>query len=363
MNTRQAVFLIAAIGVGVLFQSGCGESRKRPAKTPGDPQITQATTSQDVTAVQTKKGGPKIEMENPVHDFGTIGPNKKVKCEFTFKNVGTEELVIDRVLSTCQCSIPEVEPKNYAPGQSGTIHVTYLSGTLPGAVEKHLHILSNDKSNPRYEFTIKGRVELKVVADPSSTIDLFLNQPNAGIKPITLKSKDGKAFAIRSFTSSHDTVTAKFDTGAEQSEFIITPEVDIEKLKANLTGSIQIGLSHPDTTQISLTYTALPTYTVTPPRLIVQDAQPGKHVDRELWVKNNYGGKVEVASITSMNGDMSVTEQDEQGASVRMTVRVTPPPQEGKNRRYMSDRLTIKMKDGEEISVTCSGWYALNALK
>ena len=363
MNTRQAALLIAAIGVGLL-QSGCGESKKRSVKTPDNlddnPRIV---TAQDATtASDQQKGGAKIEVENAVHDFGSVGPSKKVTCQFKFKNVGTDKLLIDRILSTCGCLVGELAKKDYAPGESGVLDVTFLSGTIAGPVEKHLHILSDDKSNPRYELTLKALIELKVVVEPTS-LELFLNRPNAGAKPITLKSKDGLAFAIKSVSSSQNTVSMKFDPAAEKTEFFITPDVDVERLKANLNGSIQIGLSHPDTSVISLSYVAIPTYTITPPRLIVQDAEPEKPVERELWLKNNYDEKVEIESIASLNGCMEVTEQEHRGNSVKMTTRITPPPQEGKNQRYMSDRLTLKMKDGEEISVTCSGWYKLNTLK
>ncbi len=364
MNTRQAVLLIAAIGVGALFQSGCGESRKRQVSPPKLSDTTSDTAILNTAAdSDTQKSGPKIEVTKPVFDFGVVGPGKKVQFQFAFKNVGAEELVIDRIISTCQCTVPELKKKNYAPGESGVVEGAYLSSTMPGKVEKFLHILSNDKSNPRCELTIKGRVELQVVAEPDEAMELFLNRPNGGARPIKLRSKDGKAFAIRNFSSTQNTLSAKFDPKEEKKEFVITPTVDVAKLKSNLTGSIQIGLTHPDTHQLTLSYVALPMYVITPPRLIVQEAEPGKPIDRELWVKNNYDDKVEIETITSQNGCMEVVEQQHQGSNVKMIVRITPPPQEGHNQRYMSDRLTIKMTDGDEVSITCSGWYKLNALK
>lgn len=367
MNTSRVVFLLA-VGVGLLFQSGCGEAKVRGNATDNTTDNTKLTAAEPQAGSTNEQGGdqengPKIHIENPVCNFDVVGPSKKVNCTFTFKNVGESELVINKIASTCQCTVGELKKKTYAPGESGTIEATYLSGTYPGPVEKYLHILSNDKSNPSAELTIKGRIELQVVTIPEDRINLFLNQENGGAVPITVKSKDGKAFAIKSFSSSHNTISAKFDPNEEKTEFVITPVVDLDKLKANLTGSIQIGVSHSDTRVVNLSYSALPMYAVSPPRMIVQDAEPGKHVDRELLIMNNYNQKVEIESITSMNGCMEVTKKDVHGSSARLMVRITVPPQEGQYRRYLSDRLTIKMKDGEEASVTCTGWYKLATLK
>jgi len=368
MKAKHTVFMIAATVLALILQSGCGESRKKDPPAVGlqasIPTQQSKTVKQGPAPVQEQKGAPKIEVATPVFDFGLAGPNKPIPCEFTFKNVGTKTLVISKIVSTCACTKPKLKKKDYAPGESGTVKTTYRSSTLPGPVQKHLHILSNDKTNPRFELTIKGKVELKVAIKPKNRrLSLFLNLENAGAAPITLTSKDNKPFAVKSFTSPRNAITVALDPKAEKTVHVLKLKVDIEKLKKSLTGTIRIGLSHPETNQITLSYIALPLYKVSPPRLIVRNAEPGKPIKRDVWVKSNYQDKVEIASITSMKGYVKVVDRKQQGNSVKLAVQITPPSQASKAMRYMADKLTIKMKDGQELYVTVSGWYATASLR
>ncbi len=272
--------------------------------------------------------------------------------------------MISKILSTCACTVPALKKKSYAPGESGTIKATYRSSRTPIKVQKHLHILSNDKANPRFELTIKGRVELKVAIEPKNRrLSLFLNRENAGAVPITLTSKDKKAFAVKSFTSTKNAITADLDATVEKTTHVLKPKVDVDKLKTKLKGTISIGLSHPETNRVTLSWTVLPLYTVSPPRIILQNVEPGKVVKRDIWVKSNYQEKVEIESITSAKGYMKVVERKSKETSVKLAVEITLPPQESKGRRYMADKLTIKMKDGQELFITCSGWYARTSLR
>ena len=240
---RTVLFLTVACLI-VNLQSGCQESRKKaqkPAPVETKQQVIKKTELKPELEPKKATTGPILEVENPVFQFGTIGPSKKVTCEFKFKNTGPENLVIQKILSTCQCTVPQLTKKEYKPGESGTITVFYRSGTYEAAVQKHLHIVSNDqgKKGSRYELTIKGKVELKVKVEPKK-LDLLLKEENAGLKSIKLKSKDGKAFAIKSFTSTQNVITADFDPTVEKTEFDLPLKVDTSKLRKNMNAYVTL---------------------------------------------------------------------------------------------------------------------------
>ncbi len=357
MKVTQILLSIIAVGIALSLQTGCLKSKERAQRPlPIEPEQGTAKKAPSTPGRSTK--GAVLHVDNAVFDMGRIGPAKRITCEFAFSNAGTETLHIKKILSPCRCTVVQLEKKDYAPGESGNIVVYYRSASREMSVEKFAHIISNDKANPKYELTLKGRIEYTVQVLPAKN-DLFLNQDNAGIKPITLKSKDGAPFAITSFTSSNNVITAQFDPAEKKTRFVLNPKVDVNKLKKNLTGSIRIGLSHPDTRQVNLSYQAQPLYVVTPGRLILQNAQPGNLVEKYVWIRSNYSDKVEIESIASTKGYMQVIEQKHQGKSVKLLIRITPPSHEGKTRRYLSDRLIIKTADGEQLTLTMSGWYAV----
>jgi hypothetical protein len=47
-------------------------------------------------------------------------------------------LKITDVKATCGCTVVQLEKREYAPGESGVIKVTYTAGSTPGAADRLL---------------------------------------------------------------------------------------------------------------------------------------------------------------------------------------------------------------------------------
>ena len=60
---------------------------------------------------------------------------------FVFKNVGKQAIVINRVRSTCGCTIPEWPREPVEPGSSGQITVKYNTA-LTGTFLKSIYVYS-----------------------------------------------------------------------------------------------------------------------------------------------------------------------------------------------------------------------------
>ena len=110
---------------------------------------------------------PKISFEQTVCDLGQVGLGSKNTCEFKFTNTGQGPLKITNVKSTCGCTVAQLEKKEYAPGESGTVKVTYTAPNTPTATEKSIYISSNDKANPNVRLTIKAEVVQIIQALPA----------------------------------------------------------------------------------------------------------------------------------------------------------------------------------------------------
>ena len=68
---------------------------------------------------------PVMVFENNAHDFGVIGPDKKVSYTFNFKNTGEANLMISNAVGSCGCTVPEYPKEPIQPGESGKILVTF----------------------------------------------------------------------------------------------------------------------------------------------------------------------------------------------------------------------------------------------
>ncbi|MBK7867459.1 MAG: DUF1573 domain-containing protein [Ignavibacteriales bacterium] len=102
--------------------------------------------------------GPKIYGPATKYDFGAIEQGAIVKHKFVIVNNGDQLLVIDKVVSSCGCTVAEPEKKELKPSETTTIAVEFNSTGRLGDQLKTISILSNDPVNPLFQLTISGKV-------------------------------------------------------------------------------------------------------------------------------------------------------------------------------------------------------------
>jgi hypothetical protein len=253
--------------------------------------------------------GPRITFESLVCDLGQINPNTKYVFKFKFTNTGSDVLKITRVYSACACSTSKLKKKEYAPGESGTLKVTYKSGANEGKVKKPVYVHSNDEVNPRIILTIKAEIVIKVAHEPKK-LNLVLDKENAGCPVVTLTSLDDQPFSITEFKSTSDAITADFDSSVKRTSLVIRPKVDMEKLGKGMRGNIEIGLTHPECKKITILFDTLTKFKIDPRVVYVREAEPQQPVTKKVSVLSNYNEDVEIESTSSNKGIIKVLAQE-----------------------------------------------------
>ena len=109
--------------------------------------IVSATYAQEVKEKAEKIEGPALVFEKASHDFGDIYQGDKVQHTFTFKNTGTEPLIITNVQVTCGCTAPKWPKDPVVPGQEGEITIQFNSAGKMGRQNKIITIVSNAVTN------------------------------------------------------------------------------------------------------------------------------------------------------------------------------------------------------------------------
>jgi hypothetical protein len=102
---------------------------------------------------------PRLKIENPFHDFGTIKQGESVTTNFIITNNGKEPLNIRQTRATCGCTASTPEKSNLRPGESSNIKVTFDSSGRSGEQSKTIFVFSNDPTNPTQKMMIKGVVK------------------------------------------------------------------------------------------------------------------------------------------------------------------------------------------------------------
>jgi len=129
----------------------------------------------------------------------------------------------------------------------------------------------------------------------------------------------------------------------------------LETLRKGVNGRIEIKLTHPEVDEITIPFATVSRFKLSPPSIILFKAQPGSAVTREVWVLNNYEEDFEIESTKSSNGFIKVLDHEKIGNRYKFNIEITPPE---KQSRMFSDDFLMNVKDGEQLKITCRGFYA-----
>lgn len=103
-----------------------------------------------------KGHGQEIWFDELMHDYGEMEKDSDGSWAFTFKNIGEKAFVINRVRSTCGCTVPEWPREPIEPGETGEINVIYNTKTT-GTFLKSVIVYSSAANSP-VKLQIKGKV-------------------------------------------------------------------------------------------------------------------------------------------------------------------------------------------------------------
>ncbi len=87
--------------------------------------------------------GARVTFYMDRADLGDIKQGEKVTHIFKFRNSGNQPLIIENVLTTCGCTVPEWPKEPLAPGAEGLLKVVFDSTGKIGRQNKTITMRSN----------------------------------------------------------------------------------------------------------------------------------------------------------------------------------------------------------------------------
>lgn len=159
-------FMLSVLTVS-LFVSACGNQQTNSEEQQAAGGVLESVPTEDNVGVNaTVPDSAKLAEGTSVitlnggdtFDFGTVKQGGKVSHDFTFKNTGTQPLIISDVQASCGCTTPDYTKTPVNPGEEGVIKVVYdTSGQGEGAKHKSVTVTSN-AAEPLLTLHIKGTV-------------------------------------------------------------------------------------------------------------------------------------------------------------------------------------------------------------
>jgi hypothetical protein len=115
--------------------------------------------------------GAIITFEESKFDFGPIRQGDKVEHTFSFKNTGTQALIVTNVYTTCGCTVSEWTKTPVLPGKTGIVKARFDSKDKMGKQNKVLTIESN---------AMQGNATVSILTDikaADAVIDAAVAEP------------------------------------------------------------------------------------------------------------------------------------------------------------------------------------------
>jgi len=149
-----------------------------------------------------------IEFQETEFQWGEIVMGEKIQNIYTFRNTGSEPLIITNAKGSCGCTVPRFPKEPIMPGEYGELLVQFDSKNKKGMQAKRVTITTNTDPANTY-LTIKGKVlvpgadapKVKILRNEndfdvaSSSVALFPN-PTQNELQISLKEFEGESANI-----------------------------------------------------------------------------------------------------------------------------------------------------------------------
>ena len=121
------------------------------------PSATSARDEQR-PSLPTDELAPRIQVDNPNFQFGTMQNGTKKSHTFVVKNVGKTPLTIRVGSTSCTCTVGDVTDKPIRPGDSGEVRLEWTARGGSGPFQQTAMIHTNDPLQSQLELTVHGEV-------------------------------------------------------------------------------------------------------------------------------------------------------------------------------------------------------------
>jgi hypothetical protein len=163
--------------------------------------------------ISTAHSQPKLSLDKPEVDLGTIYSGMKKEGRIVLTNIGNDTLRIYSVQPSCGCTTVKQPKTILLPKETDVAEIEFNSTGYRGKVEKHINITTND---PLYQ-----KVTVKLIADVKEELEctnhsslLWLGNIVLGkslVQGTSIKNISDHRIKIKNLTTSSPSIDVKIE--------------------------------------------------------------------------------------------------------------------------------------------------------
>lgn len=260
--------------------------------------------SKGAPAAPVASAGGELKFDSLAIDFGNINDDKAAVHEFKFTNVGTGPLTIQSVQGSCGCTVPALQKREYAPGESGQIRVEYNPHNRRGKQHTNVTVTSNDAKNPQLKLDINSNVIPQIQMDPPLANFGTVDRGQAAVQTIMVSSRnpDLKVTAVSSNTPSVIATLGEAKPGTLDGSAVMQYPIELKVAQNVAAGQLQslISITTTDTKRV-LTVSAMGevvgTIAATPARVQLGGLSENQPVNSQVRLASRNGKAFKILSV------------------------------------------------------------------
>lgn len=154
---------------------------------------------------------------------------KTVNAEFKFTNKSDEAVTISKSDPGCSCLKVEISggKLKYAPGESGTVRLTFDLGNFSGTVDKVVGLWLNDdqSTTPTMKLTASIHIPELVFLEPAKTLSWNVGDKSSP-QTIKIRMAEGQTIHVTGVKSSSPNFVCELKTveDGKKYELVVTPQ-------------------------------------------------------------------------------------------------------------------------------------------
>ena len=153
-------------------------------------------------------GAPRIEVDEPIFEFGSVERGTCVEHTFVLRNAGTKPLIIEDVIPSCGCAITTLSSTVIEPQEQIEALVSLDLASREGPQEKVVLIRSNDPQQPHIRLTMVGTATSRV-APAAKQIDFDrISADNMVSEVLDIRATDDLTFDVVDIQTSLNNISA-----------------------------------------------------------------------------------------------------------------------------------------------------------
>jgi hypothetical protein len=163
---------------GVLLAGWLGVAWCGAAATPLDAGLTPVPPP--VAPPVSGVSAPRIQVEEPIHDFGRLTAGQKREHEFLVTNAGNAPLEISQVRTSCGCTTMGDWDRRIQPGATGRIPIRFDTANFTGSIQRTVTLVTNDPRQSQMVLQVKAHIWVPIEVSPRTVMFQYDSETTEG---------------------------------------------------------------------------------------------------------------------------------------------------------------------------------------